>query len=220
RIGYPPYIHKGTTATSNRSIYIEEYSLIVVIRLYGKSTITDSYFLKKKNSKMVSQSVNIRTNLELQYQHEYSGISTSIGLTANPVVNFSGVVGTPLLALGANLSYDTASGNLTKCNAGVSFANADLIAAVTLNDKGQNLNASYYHTVSPLTNTANTLTIGTQKALDPLTSIKARINNHGKASALIQHEWRPKSLFTVSGEVDTRAIEKSAKVGLSVALKP
>ncbi|KAI3884560.1 hypothetical protein MKX03_013365, partial [Papaver bracteatum] len=220
RIGYPPYIHKGTTATSNRSIYIEEYSLIVVIRLYGKSTITDSYFPKKKNSKMVSQSVNIRTNLELQYQHEYSGISTSIGLTANPVVNFSGVVGTPLLALGANLSYDTASGNLTKCNAGVSFANADLIAAVTLNDKGQNLNASYYHTVSPLTNTANTLTIGTQKALDPLTSIKARINNHGKASALIQHEWRPKSLFTVSGEVDTRAIEKSAKVGLSVALKP
>ncbi|KAI3840843.1 hypothetical protein MKW92_053524, partial [Papaver armeniacum] len=159
-------------------------------------------------------------HLELQYQHEYSGISTSIGLTANPVVNFSGVVGTPLLALGANLSYDTASGNLTKCNAGVSFANADLIAAVTLNDKGQNLNASYYHTVSPLTNTANTLTIGTQKALDPLTSIKARINNHGKASALIQHEWRPKSLFTVSGEVDTRAIEKSAKVGLSVALKP
>ncbi|KAI3904898.1 hypothetical protein MKW92_045561 [Papaver armeniacum] len=157
--------------------------------------------------------------LELQYQHEYSGISTSIGLTANPVVNFSGVVGTPLLALGTDLSYDTAS--VTSPN------------AMLENDKGQNLNASYYHIVSPLTNTAvgaelahsfstneNTLTIGTQKALDPLTSIKARINNHGKASALIQHEWRPKSLFTVSGEVDTRAIEKSAKVGLSVALKP
>ncbi|KAI3974166.1 hypothetical protein MKX01_033417 [Papaver californicum] len=171
--------------------------------------------------------------VELQYQHDYSGISASIGLTANPVVNFSGVVGTPLLALGTDLSYDTASGNLTKCNAGVSFSNADLIAAVTLNDKGQNLNASYYHSVSPLTNTAvgaelahsfstneNTLTIGTQKALDPLTSVKARINNHGKASALIQHEWRPKSLFTISGEVDTRAIEKSAKVGLSLALKP
>lgn len=101
------------------------------------------------------------------------------------------------------------------------------------NDKGDTLSASYYHTVSPLTNTAvgaelthsfssneNTLTMGTQHALDPLTTVKARVNNYGKASALIQHEWRPKSLFTISGEVDTRAIEKSAKIGLAVALKP
>lgn len=101
------------------------------------------------------------------------------------------------------------------------------------NDKGDALTASYYHLVSPLSNTAvgaelshsfssneNTLTIGTQHALDPLTSVKARVNNYGRASALIQHEWRPKSLFTISGEVDTRAIEKSAKIGLALALKP
>ena len=101
------------------------------------------------------------------------------------------------------------------------------------NDKGDTLTASYYHTVSPLTNTAvgaelthgftsneNSLTIGTQHSLDPLTSVKARVNNFGIASALLQHEWRPKSVFTISGEVDTRAIEKSAKVGLALALKP
>lgn len=95
------------------------------------------------------------------------------------------------------------------------------------------MNASYYHTVSPLTSTAvgaelthsfstneNTLTIGTQHALDPLTVVKARVNSYGKASALIQHEWSLKSLITISGEVDTRAIEKSAKVGLALALKP
>lgn len=87
--------------------------------------------------------------------------------------------------------------------------------------------------MSPLTNTAvgaelshsfssneNTLTIGTQHALDPLTSVKARVNNYGKASALIQHEWRPKSTVTISGEVDTSAIEKSAKLGLALVLKP
>lgn len=66
----------------------------------------------------------------------------------------------------------------------------------------------------------NTITVGTQHALDPLTTLKARINNSGKASALIQHEWRPRSLFTVSGEVDTKSIDKSAKVGLALALKP
>ncbi|KAH8495200.1 hypothetical protein POPTR_010G033500v4 [Populus trichocarpa] len=171
--------------------------------------------------------------VELQYQHEYAGISTSLGLTANPIVNFSGVVGSNVVALGTDLSFDTATGNFTKCNAGLSYTNSDLIASLTVNDKGDTLSASYYHTVSPLTSTAvgaelthsfssneNILTIGTQHALDPLTTVKARLNNYGKVSALIQNEWRPKSLFTISGEVDTKAIEKSAKVGLALSLKP
>ncbi|CAL5396224.1 unnamed protein product [Camellia sinensis] len=171
--------------------------------------------------------------VELQYLHEYAGISTSIGLTASPIVNFSGVAGNNIVSLGTDISFDTASGNITKCNAGFSFSKSDLITSLTLNDKGDALVASYYHTVSPLTSTAvgaelkhsfsnndNSLTIGTQHALDPLTTVKARVDNFGKASALIQHEWRPKSLFSISGEVDTRAIEKSAKIGLALALKP
>jgi voltage-dependent anion channel protein 2 len=55
--------------------------------------------------------------------------------------------------------------------------------------------------------------------LDPHTTVKARFNNYGMASALVQHEWRPKSFVTISGEVDTKAIEKSTKVGLSLVLK-
>lgn len=101
------------------------------------------------------------------------------------------------------------------------------------NDKGDTINASYYHLVSPLSSTAvgaelthnfstneNSLTFGTQHALDPLTIVKARLNNYGKASALIQHEWRPKSFFTISGEMDSKAIEKGAKVGLALVLRP
>ncbi|KAJ7970949.1 Mitochondrial outer membrane protein porin [Quillaja saponaria] len=169
--------------------------------------------------------------VELQYLHDHAGITTSIGLTANPIVNFSGVIGTNLVALGTDLSFDTKTGDITKYNAGLSFSNSDLIAALTLNDKGDTLNASYYHTVYPLTavgaevthkfsTNENTITVGTQHTLDPLTTMKARVNNTGKASALIQHEWRPKSFLTISGEVDTKAIEKSAKVGLALALKP
>ncbi|KAL3643925.1 Voltage-dependent anion-selective channel protein 1 [Castilleja foliolosa] len=171
--------------------------------------------------------------LELQYLHEYAGVSSSVGLTANPIVNFSGALGNNYLALGSDLSYDTKEGAFTKCNFGASFTNADLIAALTLNDKGDTLSASYYHIVNPLTNTAvgaevthnfssneNTITVGTQHTLDPLTTVKARANNFGKASALIQHEWRPKSLITLSSEVDTKSIDKSAKFGLALALKP
>ncbi|KAL0332033.1 UNVERIFIED_CONTAM: Mitochondrial outer membrane protein porin of [Sesamum calycinum] len=159
--------------------------------------------------------------------------SSSVGLTANPIVNFSAVLGNNKLAVGSDVSFDSKEGAITKCNFGASFTNSDLIAALTLNDKGDTLSASYYHTVNPLANTAvgaevthsfssneNTITVGTQHSLDPLTTVKARVNNFGKASALIQHEWRPKSLITVSTEVDTKSIDKSAKFGLALALKP
>ncbi|CAN1187671.1 Mitochondrial outer membrane protein porin of 36 kDa [Linum perenne] len=66
------------------------------------------------------------------YQHEYLGISTSIGLTASPLANFSGVIGNNMVSLGTDLCFDTASGNFTKLNAGLSYTNADLIAAITL----------------------------------------------------------------------------------------
>nr|GMC88123.1 mitochondrial outer membrane protein porin of 36 kDa [Ipomoea batatas] len=170
--------------------------------------------------------------VELQYLNEYVGISTSIGLTASPLVNFSGVVGNDSLALGSDLSYNTATGNFIKCNAGMSFSTSDLIASLTLNS-GDTLTASYYHSVSPMTNTAagteftrnfssdeNTLTIGTKHSLDPLTTVKAKVNNRGIATALIQHQCCSRSVFTITGEVDTRAVEKSAKIGLAVVVKP
>ncbi|KAG8503135.1 hypothetical protein CXB51_000942 [Gossypium anomalum] len=175
--------------------------------------------------------------IELQYLHEYARISSSIGLTANPIVNFSGVLGTNVLVLGIDISFDTKIENFTKCNTGLSFTNADLIVFlalhVVMNEKGDLVNASYYYILNPSTNivvgtevthsfstNVNTVTVGTQHVLDPLTTIKAPVNNAGKASALIQYEWRPKSLFTNFGEVDTKSIDKSPKVRLALALKP
>lgn len=70
--------------------------------------------------------------MELQYLHDYAGITTSVGLTANPIVNFAGVFGTNVVALGTDLSFDSKSGQFTKVNAGLSFSNADLIASLTL----------------------------------------------------------------------------------------
>lgn len=70
--------------------------------------------------------------VELQYLHDYAGVNASIGLTANPVVNLAGVVGTKALSVGADVSFDTATGNFTKYNAGLSVTNADLVAALTL----------------------------------------------------------------------------------------
>jgi voltage-dependent anion channel protein 2 len=100
-------------------------------------------------------------------------------------------------------------------------------------DKGDVVKASYIHLVNPVSWTKvaagiahrfskneNTFTVGGLYRLDPLTTIKGRLNNHGKLATLLQHEWRPKSLVTISGEVDTKALDKSAKIGLALALKP
>uniref|UniRef100_A0A0E0HHC3 Uncharacterized protein n=1 Tax=Oryza nivara TaxID=4536 RepID=A0A0E0HHC3_ORYNI len=168
---------------------------------------------------------------EVQYLHSHAGLNAIVGLNANPLVSFSGVFGTGAFAVGTDVAFDTATGDFTKYNAGLSHTTPDLTAALLLNNKGDSLAASYYHKVSKtsavgaelahsFSSNENTLTFGTQHALDELTTVKARFNNFGMASALIQHEFRPKSLVTISTEVDTKAIDKSSKVGLSLVLKP
>ncbi|OMO96511.1 hypothetical protein CCACVL1_04922, partial [Corchorus capsularis] len=48
-----------------------------------------------------------------------------------------------------------------------------------------------------------------QHALDVTTIVKARMNNAGKASALIQQEWHRRSVFTISGEVDSNLLTRA-----------
>lgn len=64
--------------------------------------------------------------------HDYAGISSSVGLTANPIVNFSAALGNNNVAVGSDVAFDTKEGAFTKYNVGASFTNADLIASVTL----------------------------------------------------------------------------------------
>ncbi|KAH1057389.1 hypothetical protein J1N35_035454 [Gossypium stocksii] len=116
------------------------------------------------------------------------------------------------VTVGTDFSFDTTSGNFTKLNVGLNFTHSDLIASLTF---GWCEGVSH----SFLSN-ENTIIIGTQHALDPLTKVKARLNNYGRANALIQHEWHLKLLITIFREVDTGVIKKSAKVGLVLTLKP
>ncbi|KAM0883722.1 hypothetical protein ACQ4PT_031460 [Festuca glaucescens] len=168
---------------------------------------------------------------ELQYQNDYAGLSLGVGMNSKPLINFSGVVGNKSVAVGGDVAYDTAIGDLTKYNAGVSLTKEDLVASVMLNNKGDCLSASCYYMVNKqsavggelthsFSSKENMSTVALQHSLDPLTTVKARYNNKGMVSGLIQHEWRPKSLLTISTEFDAKAIEKSSKIGLSLVLKP
>lgn len=57
--------------------------------------------------------------------------------------------------VGTDLSFYTKTGKFIEWNAGLSFSNADTIAAlIDIEWEGDTLNASYYPTVNPFTNTA------------------------------------------------------------------
>lgn len=171
--------------------------------------------------------------VELQYHHDHAGISSAVSLMAVPVVEVNGAFGSPEFALGGEFAFDTGSGAFTKYNAGIGITKPDFSAAVLLLDKGDTLKASYLHSISLVTKTSvaaeishkfstneNTFTVGSAYALDPLTTVKTRLNNQGKFAALLQHEWRPKSTVTISTELDTKVLDRQAKVGLALALKP
>lgn len=171
--------------------------------------------------------------LDMQYLHEHAGFSSSIGLTPKPLIDFSGAIGSEVFTAGGEVGYDTASGSFTKYNAGIGIAKPEFSVAIILADKGDTLKASYLHVVNPLANTSvaaeisrsfsenkNTFTVGSSYALDPITTVKTRLNNHGKLGALLQHQFMPKSVLNLSGEFDTKALDNSPKIGLALALKP
>ncbi|KAH9330709.1 hypothetical protein KI387_002817, partial [Taxus chinensis] len=68
--------------------------------------------------------------VELQYLHDYVGITTSIGLTATPIVEASGVIGNEAVVVGGEVAFDTASGDLRKYNAGLSYVKPDFISSL------------------------------------------------------------------------------------------
>ncbi|KAI9126222.1 hypothetical protein K1719_002643 [Acacia pycnantha] len=71
---------------------------------------------------------------DVNTQRKHRNVTTDIKVDADSNMaehlNFSSVVGTNILAIGTDVSYDTKSGDLTKLNAGLCFTKADFIASL------------------------------------------------------------------------------------------
>lgn len=70
--------------------------------------------------------------LKAQYCHEHATFTAAVGLNQSPAFDFSGTIGNPGIAFGAEASYVTASRNFAKYNAGVSLTKPDSSASVIL----------------------------------------------------------------------------------------
>lgn len=170
--------------------------------------------------------------LDLHYANGYAAVSSSTGLTPAPLLEFSAATGTKDITLGAEIAFDSASASFSKYNAGVMLTKPDFSASLILADKGETLKASYIHLVNPASENAvaaemvhrfntfeNSFTIGSSHKIDTATMMKTRFSSNGKFGVLCQHEWRPKSLATVSAEYDCKAVGAPTKVGVALALK-
>ncbi|KAH7847915.1 hypothetical protein Vadar_031577 [Vaccinium darrowii] len=173
------------------------------------------------------------SKLEVQYFHQHGTLTTAVALNQSPAVDLSATIGTPTISFGAEAGYETTSGKFTKYTAGVSVSKPDSCAAIILGDKGDSIRASYVHHLDQLKKSAavgeitrkfsineNTFTVGGSYAIDHLTVVKAKLNNHGKLGAVLQHELVPKSILTLSSEFDTKALDQTPRFGLALALKP
>lgn len=171
--------------------------------------------------------------LEVQYFHDNASVTAAFSLKQNPLVELSTTFGTKEISFGGEASYDTANGNFTKYTAGFGLTKPDYITSLHLADKGDTLKAAYMHHLGEthrasavieitrrLSTNENTVTVGTACAVDPQTTFKARLNNTGKLATLLQHEVKPKSFLTLSGEFDTKALDRAPKFGLALLLKP
>ncbi|XP_057806769.1 mitochondrial outer membrane protein porin 2-like [Salvia miltiorrhiza] len=171
--------------------------------------------------------------LEFQYFHPHASLTAAVSLHQTPPVNFSATLGTPTFALGAEAAYETSSRKLTKYTAGITVTKPDSCASITLGDKGDTLTASFIHCLDQSKRSAaggeitrkfstnhNTFTVGGSYALDDLTLVKLKLNNHGTLGTVLQHEVIRKSLVTISSELDTKALDKTPKFGVCFALKP
>eukprot|EP00256_Glycine_max_P055561 XP_014622765.1 mitochondrial outer membrane protein porin 5 isoform X5 [Glycine max] len=70
--------------------------------------------------------------VEVQYLHEHVAFTLGVGLDRSPVIDFSGTMGTPSIAFGAETSYSTSVGKFMKYNAGLCLKMPSSNASVIL----------------------------------------------------------------------------------------
>ncbi|KAL8168339.1 hypothetical protein V2J09_009838 [Rumex salicifolius] len=171
--------------------------------------------------------------LEVQYFHHHGTLTTSATLNKNPIINLSATLGTPTISFGAEAGYDTTSRYVTKYTAGISVTKPECCASIILGEKGDTITASYLHHLDESSRSTvvgefnrkfstneNTFTVGGSYAIDSITVAKAKLNNHGKLGAALQHELMPKSILTLAGDFDTKALDRNPRFGVAFALSP
>ncbi|XWS39864.1 hypothetical protein CRYUN_Cryun18bG0091100 [Craigia yunnanensis] len=172
-----------------------------------------------------------KLNLKFQHFFRYAALSVCVGLNQSPDIMLSATIGTSRIAFGMESKYKTASRSFTQYDAGISVTKPSSNASIILAERGDLLRLAYVHHIGHsrkiyavaevsrwLSKNKNSLAVGVSCILDNLTTVKATLNNQGKLQALLLHKIKPNSCLNISGEFDTKAIDKIPRIGLALAL--
>lgn len=149
-------------------------------------------------------------------------------LLKGPTANIDAVVGHEGFLAGASAGYDVQKGAVTSYAAAVGYAAPTYVAAVTASDHLSVFAASYYHKVNSQVeagakatwNSKSGNTVGLEVAskyrVDPVSFVKAKINDRGVAAVAYNVLLRPGVTLGIGASFDTQKLDQAThKVGTS-----
>ncbi|KAJ7527206.1 hypothetical protein O6H91_16G042300 [Diphasiastrum complanatum] len=169
---------------------------------------------------------------QVQYQNDLAAVTATIqGLKSKPSFDCSATLGSESLHVGGSFMYDTEKNGLTGSTAGFGFLTKDASAALVIDPmSGKCIDAYCSQTINQRASWGcylnhkwekklSTFTFGGSFKLDPFTTVKARMDNHGIVQTLLQHEPTPFISVGMLAQVDTTALQSTTpKVGFSLTV--
>ncbi|KAK2664881.1 hypothetical protein Ddye_003455 [Dipteronia dyeriana] len=166
------------------------------------------------------------SKLKFQYLHKHNALVTSLVLSQSPSISLSATIGNPTMAFRMKAVYKTGR-SFTNYDAGIHAANPNWKASIILANKCDLLKASYVHRfhqpkkisvgaeiTKRFSTKEHTFTVTGSWKVDQMTTLTARVNNCGKLDTLLLHKIRHKFSLSISGEFDTKALEKVPRIGI------
>lgn len=223
----------GTVSSAFKSGGVKtELSLSTLNQATAETTYEDLFpGLKFSLSTTIPDTSNLG-KAEVVYQHEVASITAVMnGLKTTPILECSANFGSARLCAGGSLSYDTANNTVVNTLAGLGCTTFPFSFGLLCNPRGErNLNMYCSHEVNADLSWAvhvdychekkmSESTIGGWYKLDPQTSLKAKLNNAGVLSALLEYEPKPLVTIGLCAEINCKCLNKDKpNVGFSVTV--
>jgi len=149
-------------------------------------------------------------------------------LLKGPTANVDAVIGHEGFLAGASAGYDVNKAAVTNYSAAVGFTSPIYTASVLASDNLSVFAASYYHKVNDQveagakatwnskTGNAVGLEVATKYRIDPLSFVKAKVNDRGVAAVAYNVLFRPGVTFGIGASFDTQKLDQAShKIGTS-----
>jgi len=178
----------------------------------------------------VTQAKGAKVNLHFKQQRFHC--RAFFDLLKGPTANFDAVIGHDGFLAGAQAGYDVQKAALTRYSAAVGYTQPTYTAAITADNNLTIFSASYYHKVNKDVEAGAKaiwdskagsnvgLEVASKYRIDPLSFVKAKINDRGIAALGYNVVLRPGVALGLGASFDTQKLDQAAhKIGASLTFE-